>query len=818
MRRLFCVFLILASMISCVKNSESSSDLISLVPPKTAVILKTKNLPEFADNFTKNPLIVSNSELPIIDFFRDRYSVLSSLQLSDESLITFSKIGRDEIATTIITPTTPVLLDSIGYEEIQGFKYNGKEIKEYLINKKTIYGVKLNGNFAFGDSKLIIENIVRLSQEQFQVEEELAKIFKSSSGKKNSVFLNLPEFENIAAILTPNRSFNFLQDFGNWIGLDLEIKNNRFKLNGVSIPQNNKILGILNNTQPQKNEIAKICPLGASGFYSVTFDHYQQLSDNLSFYHKKDSPNIDKELMEATSEFGMIYLGDSEVFVLKTEDRENIKELLETDAELLKTYRDHEIYEYQNPDYFFRALTPLVQNQKLSFFTSLDNFFVFSENQNTLENIISNYQNKSLISESEAFKKTIKQLDEKSSLLLVGLTKNFSKKIPKAVSSEFSKSYESIDFSGFNIAAIQFIRHDHFTFVNADMQAIHSDPGIAGGIQIQNLKPGEDIIAGPWFFQNWRTGNYEVVVQGKSNQLYVFDENGKFRWKKQIDGPVLGDIQPIDIYQNKRIQMTFVTPQTFYIIDREGKVVKPFNKTFKNTITQPLSVFDYNKNGTFRFLIVQDKKLSMYDKQLNPVKGFEFTQADSKILQNPVHYRLGNKDYILIPEESGKLNVLNPRGQTRLKVDRNIDFSANPWFLYNDLFTSTTKDGQLIQVDQQGKINIQNLKLDEHHHIYATSKTLTTFSENILNIKGKSNKLDYGLYLKPKIFYLKDKLFISITDSQAHKTYLFDSTSNLLKGFPVYGNSEIDLQVFPDGNIRLAVKGEENSILLYEVQ
>src|SRR5699024_3386961 len=165
---------------------------------------------------------------------------------------------------------------------------------------------------------------------------------------------------------------------------------------------------------------------------------------------------------------------------------------------------------------------------------------------------------------------------------------------------------------------------------------------------------------------------------------------------------------PIDIYQNKRIQMAFTTPQTFYIIDREGNVVKPFNKTFKNTITQPLAVFDYSNNGTFRFIITQDNKLTMLDKNLKTVKGFELTSTKSSILQTPKHFRMGSKDYIVIPEESGKLHILNPRGQTRVKVDRNIDFSTNEWFVYEDLFTSTDKKGQLVQIDQKGGMNFKN--------------------------------------------------------------------------------------------------------------
>src|SRR5690625_56840 len=821
MRNLLIIFSVIVFIIltSCShKAGKESSELLSLVPPKTAVILKTNNLEQLAEDLKQNPLINSNKNLPLFTFLKSSYLPLTHLNLSEESLWTFSKIGRDEIATTLITTSTPELLDSIGYDEIKGFTYNGEEVKEYEIDDGIIYGIKINGVFAYGDSKLIIEHIIRLAKDNFSPNAELERVFKSSSNKKNSIFINTPEFKSLSAVLIPNQNIDFLKDFSNWIALDLNIRNNRFHFSGVSIPKNNEILGLLNNTKPQKNEMSAITPIGATGFYSFTYDNLQHLKDNISFYRKKDYPKINTDLLTGPSEVGVIYLEDKKAFVLKESDEAARSQILHTQGEFIKSHRDHDIYSFDNSNYFSEALSPLIKTQNLNFYTKLDKFFVFATDENILETIIANFQNKSVLSESDTYQRTAKNLADQASILMVGNTKNLLNRIAKGVSTSHRKAYDEADFSNFSIAALQFIKHDNFIYINGDMPATQPGESMESGVQTQSIKPGEEISNGPWFFENWRTGNYDIVVQGISNMLYVYNTAGKLRWKKQLDGPILGDIEPIDIYQNHRIQIAFTTPQTFYIIDREGNVVKPFNKTFKNTITQPLAVFDYSNIGRFRFLITQGKKLTMLDKNLNIVKGFESTSAESTILQRPKHYRLGNKNKILIPEESGRLNILNPRGQTRIKVDRKIDFSSNEWYVYKDLFTSTTDKGELIQIDQQGGINLQDLKLDENNAIYATAKTLVTFSENTLTIKGKANKLDFGLYLEPKIFYLNDKLYISITDIQAHKVYLFDSSSNMLTGFPVYGNSVIDLQYFPNQGVKMVVKGEENSVLLYDVQ
>lgn len=805
-------------MISCQQESKETSDLLSFIPPKTAVILKTNNLSDFAKKLNQNTLINANSDLPVVEFLKSSYLPIEKINLSQESLLMFSVIGRDEISTALITPTTPKLTDSIPLEKIDDFDYNGAKINEYKIEDHKVYGTKVAGVFAFGDSKLVVENIVRLAQEKINPDQKLEKLFSSSSSKKNSVFINIKEFEKLNSIILPKKSTAYLNDFTDWANIDLDFKDDRFHFSGVSIPDENNVLGILKEIKPQKNELAKITPSGALGFYSFSYDDFSKLSENISFYRKEEYPKINTALLSAASEIGVIYTGNSKAIALKSIDAEETAHLLEGEGEFVKTHRESDIYEFKNANYFYEALQPLIKTQGLNFYTQIDSFFIFSEEKNTLENIISNYRNNTVFSKNDTYKNIAKRFDEKSSILIAGNTKNILKDISKSVSSTHKEAYEKADLLGFNMAALQFITHDNFTYIHGELSASKAGEAIAGGIQTQSFKPGEEISNGPWFFENWRTKHYDVILQGKSNTLYAFDENGKMRWKKQLDGPVLGDIQPIDIYQNKRIQMAFTTPQTFYIIDREGNVVKPFNKTFKNTITQPLAVFDYSNNGTFRFIITQDNKLTMLDKNLKTVKGFELTSTKSSILQTPKHFRMGSKDYIVIPEESGKLHILNPRGQTRVKVDRNIDFSTNEWFVYEDLFTSTDKKGQLVQIDQKGGMNFKNLNLEENNGFYATAKTLVSFSENKLTIKGKSTKLDYGLYLKPKIFYLQNKLYISITDTQEHKVYLFDSNSKLFSGFPVYGNSVIDLKHFPNQGVKLIVKGEKDSALLYDVK
>ena len=199
------------------------------------------------------------------------------------------------------------------------------------------------------------------------------------------------------------------------------------------------------------------------------------------------------------------------------------------------------------------------------------------------------------------------------------------------------------------------------------------------------------------------------------------------------------------------------------------------------------------------------------------VKGFKFKSAETPIITIPQHFRIGSKDYISLKTKE-HLYILNRTGHTRIKPKSSHSYSNQPVYLYNNSFTTTTADGNIISIDTKGNIANRNLNLSANHNITTSSKTLVAQSENKLFIKNNTIDIDYGNYTRPGFFYIYDKIYISITDLQSHKVYLYDSNAKLLPNFPVYGNSEIILDnVDNNRNLEFVTKGESNSILLYRI-
>ncbi|MBT8321045.1 MAG: ribonuclease HII, partial [Eudoraea sp.] len=322
----------------------------------------------------------------------------------------------------------------------------------------------------------------------------------------------------------------------------------------------------------------------------------------------------------------------------------------------------------------------------------------------------------------------------------------------------------------------------------------------------------------PQFVINHRNRKKEIVVQDETNKLYLISGEGKVLWKKQLDSRIQGDIQQVDLYKNGRLQLAFTTNEQFLVLDRNGKEVEPFTMSFKGGNLNPLAVFDYENNRNYRFVVTQGRKIYMYNRRGQIVSGYTYTEAAAMVLREPQHFRIGSRDYLVFQLEDGSLRILNRVGKTRVPVSQRFAFSDNRVYLYQNQFTFTDDSGRLYAIDTKGKLSASKLNLDPLHRIDATSKTLATLTENTLTIKGRPITLDLGVYTAPKIFYLYDKIYVSVTDLQTEKVYLFDSQTKGIPGFPVFGTDAMRLDdVDNNRRLELVTKGQGNDLILYRM-
>ncbi|GAA3570084.1 hypothetical protein GCM10022395_19700 [Snuella lapsa] len=740
----------------------------------------------------------------------DKLDYLSLLNASEDLLICISQDERDSLAYTVITKyqTNIFKSDSLTDYTEETFLYKNKPLTRSKFNGNTFYSTIADSTFFASSSKAIVEMV----HNKFAQNIELEKFYNTIDITKTASIISTSNTSYI-------KSF-FLEDsiktnsFTNYSALDIDLNQDEIILNGITkaTDSSKSLINIFKNTIPQENLCPNVVPANSDGFMSFTFNNFKDFESNLLKF-KASSSNVTTMIFDNINEIGIIYQGSEQAIILNSLDVIATEEALASEQNKTTTYREIPIYNFSTPDLFSKTFSPLVTFNKASKYCLLDNFFVFANDMEVLQNIIANYQNKTTFSERHYFKTIKEQLSDAASLLMV----NSASGLENTLSKNFANN-SNLKFDDYKASAIQLIYDTNFAHVNGIVKKIKTKARLNSISEELTVKLDKALLNAPQFVTNHVTNQKEIVVQDINNNLYLISNKGKVLWKKQLHGPVLGTIEQIDIYKNGRLQLVFATPHRVYVIDRNGNDVAPFPGKFNDEITQPLSVFDYDKNKNYRLLVTQGKDVLMYNVKAQIVKGFIFKSANNRIISQPKHFRIGRKDYIALKTQN-KLYILDRTGRNRVTPKTtNVTFSPEPIYLFQNKFTTTTANGSLMSVDSKGNTATQNLKLSKKHSIVASSKTLVSHSENKLSIKNNTIEIDYGSYSIPKLFYINDKIYVAITDLQSHKVYLYDSRSKLLPNFPVYGNSTIDLnQIDRDRNLEFVVEGEDNTVIIYKI-
>ena len=764
-------------VLACNQSNRSDSKISQLLPPDTDMVIQIPNVSTFNSDLKNNTFssLLANNEHNKIG---DLLSSLSHINTTNKVVVAFVN-GQ----YSILTKSHDSLFDS-------------EKLYHQMIDSISILSTD---NDALKHFKKTEDNYF----------ENLDLANASSSF---SIYVNTNKTKNIGNALFSKNTTRF----SDWMLMDFNVSPDELSFGSISISRDtlSNFIDIFKQTVPQENKLAEITPLDNRGLLSFTYDNFMQLRHNLSDFNKTQLDSTATfEIIETFSEVGAITLKNNEdVIVAHSIDALNTNELLHSDEHKIDSHRNVDLFQFEDSTYFKSVFDPLVTLDDVTYYTNINNFFLFANNEDNLKEIITNYLNGTVLSKDQNFQELKKSMSDESSLLVLSTPI----KLQSILLKLFGVNFGLNNLSRFKFSGFQLVQDDGFVHINGVVKKSKTNAQRNSISEEFSVGLDADILTRPHFVTNHRTQQKEIVVQDINNNLYLISNKGKVLWKKQLHGPILGDIQQVDLYRNGRLQLAFATPRRVYIIDRNGRNVSPFPLKFNNDITQPLSVFDYDNNKNYRFTVTQSNVVIMYDRNGKRVSGFRYQNSNENLVTQPKHFRVNGRDYIVFAT-TNDMKVLNRRGQSRISVSEKVNYSGNPIFYYNNLFATTTINGELVQINLKGQLSKQSLSLVSDHMIDATSKTLASISENKLTIKQRSQELDFGNYTQPKIFYINDKIYVAITDLQSQKIHLFDSQSKAIPNFPVYGNSVIDLaNIDSDNNLEFVTKGENNTIILYQ--
>ena len=827
MRKLALLFCLLIVLIKCEKAPTTGTSLLHLIPQKSAAIIRIPYWEDFSESLKANDPANLLSETNFSQTLIKYSALFKNFKPVDETYLSFVALGDNDYDLALITESNPNLVskDSVFINAVSTYDYEGVSINTITINETPLHYLEYNSIFIASTSKLILENaILQNNTGRDPIDASLEKMIKTSNAQRANLYLKGSRFKKLFRTILPKFKFSSNATPFEWLAVDIDLEQvESLQLNGVAMTLNEgkQALDLLKNLNPGQAKIAGITPSTSRGFISFNYSDWETYRTNLAVY-RNAAPKAFKipftEYFQSTTETGVIYKENEQLIVSTSSDVEASKISLASISTEKEKFRGTPIYAVSDSTFLQKAFGELLDPPSVHFYSAVDSYFVFAKNPTQIKDLIANYQNEAVLVNTASFSAFSGKMSDESTLSFYGNTKSLADYLSAKVDKKHIKTLKDINFKNYPESFMQLIQADDFTYLNAAVHKIAQKQESTQIVQVASVKLDTDLLSPPQMLKNYRTKGQDILVQDISNILYRINSSGKIEWKKELDGPILGKVEQVDLYKNGRLQYAFTTPSHFYIIASDGDIVKPFDIEYTDKITQPLAVFDYDGSRDYRFLIVQNDKIIMYDREAKTVDGFLYNKAPAEILQKPQHIRLGNKDYILIQLNSGKLELLNRRGETRIPLKDQFKFSKSPVFEDSNSFLVLEADGTPVTISQSGKTTRQKTKLGADFQFSKLNKTEASLVENKLTINKKSQEIELGIYTGLKIVQAANKYYICVTDLQEKRVFVYDAKGNLLPNFPVYGASEIDFGSLKGSkDLGFSTQGESDSVIIYQI-
>jgi hypothetical protein len=811
--------LILLFFTVCSKNRNALKDRFDYIPQETILVVQVNDFNIVKNTFTSQPLL---SQLkPLFDFVAKPLLNLSDKMENKQSLFCLTPQGQSSLAFSLIYKKE--LQDSLAQAYDKSMQYENLTIGVFQREGMTYYETQMGDVFFISDSQLVLENSIR------NYKNKVAGINSSDFFKLTKTFDNNAPLQ----VLLHNDADSFLEYIfpktpyfpsvsSSWTAFDFNTQRDPFTLDGVSFINDSIAhpINFIKGLGSQKFLSPEVSPKKVDSYFGLAVEDMQTLEDNFKHFSRLQNialSNIDFSPLAVVDEIGCIRIRESDATILHLKNTENISSSLFNTNDPEKSFRSIPFYPQNLKTDFNTFLTTLGNKNSMQWGAKMDDFLVFTSSEELMKTIISAYKDGNVLANDFRYKSLMDALANQSNFLWLGNTEELQKHWKNKTTKRLKDVWGSLTLSKYPWLALQGVGEEGFVQMRFTAQKDNPEMIQNSVVNQYSFQLEAPSLRAPQWIKNHRTKAMDLVLQDQENQLYLFSNTGTLYWKKQLSGPIQGPIQQVDLYKNRRLQMAYRTPNRFQILDRNGKVVPPFDMKMNDSET-PLAVFDYDRNRNYRFVLTNGNTIKMLDNKGSVVKGFELKNLNKALMHPLKHIRIGDKDYIIQQNVDGTLRILNRQGKNRVRLKEKVSTSFNPVFNYRETITTTDANGQLLQIDQKGNVVRTPLDLKPGHQIDMSTKSLIALSENILTIKGIPVTLPYGNYTSPKLFYLQNKLYITTTDKEAEKVYLYYSNGLPVEGFPMYGIGPADLTNADDDKaLELVVQVDTNGYMIYQI-
>ena len=161
-------------------------------------------------------------------------------------------------------------------------------------------------------------------------------------------------------------------------------------------------------------------------------------------------------------------------------------------------------------------------------------------------------------------------------------------------------------------------------------------------------------------------GGPSVLVQDVRHQLYCLDQSGQLRWRRQLPGPILSEVQGLDFFKNQTRCYFFNTPDALWVLDDGGRDVEGFPLKLRSPAVNGAVAVAFGNNGEHDFFVaLENGNVQGFNRLGQPLEGWNPQPAGGQVTAPLLHFQHQGKDYLAVLTRSGRLSVFGKNGQSR---------------------------------------------------------------------------------------------------------------------------------------------------------
>lgn len=544
---------------------------------------------------------------------------------------------------------------------------------------------------------------------------------------KSSFYVRNMEFANLLAPCFKSELAQLFTQYNTGAaGLyDIAIEPNALLLRGFNwAPDSlNSKLNLLAGQKPIKPELIKMLPASTQWFYYLGLSDFEKFTDQLhndaetlhdiEEFNSNYSVNLRQHLASwvdgelayfSTSAFPKERL----LLVRADESKQPLNEIeylasrLDSAGTHSVSYNGKIIKQLNEANLFEILFGKVFSTLDNPFYLQVEDFLVFSTSADALIGYLNDIAAEKFLVRDVQFYDNIENHFSSATNVLFHINFGGDNQSWKLLDSSLAHSVKEASFinntSSFTYALS--CKSDNMFYSQILLK--YKGSGSTGGNTIWDVQFDTLLQNTPHIIDNHITGTKNIVIQDCANVLHSLSATGKTEFTVPINEKIVGDIVNVDIMNNGKKQLLFVTPNKLHIIDLKGNYVAGFPVNLSATATSTPAAYDYESDGNYRILIPCGKRILNYNKEGKPVSGFNFSGLPSNITQAPLFTRIDNKDYLFICDEQGHVKLTDRKGNDRYNVTFTLKNRASNLVHFEK--GATVETSRIVYCTNNGKI------------------------------------------------------------------------------------------------------------------